>query len=100
MDSSAPAIGAKLNVALFDCDRPYTTVDYVRLISGLIDQHTNNYQMLPGGLAVVGLAHLLDISLVQAPRGSCGVIATIRSIDDRNTEVRNFILQIMYHFFV
>lgn len=87
LDMSIDDIGAKLQVSLFDCDRPYSTLDYIKLGAGLLDPHTNNYQMVPGGLPLLGVIHLADVALIQAPRGSCGVISTLRTIGSRNTEL-------------
>lgn len=87
IDLAIEDVGAKLQVSLFDCDRPYSTLDYIKLGAGLLDPHTNNYQMVPGGLPLLGLIHLADVALIQAPRGSCGVISTLRTIGSSNTEL-------------
>lgn len=87
LDMSIEDLGAKLEISLFDCDRPYSTLDYIKLGAGLLDPHTNNYQMVPGGLPLLGVIHLADVALIQAPRGSCGIISTLRTIGSRNTEL-------------
>lgn len=43
--------------------------------------------MVPGGLPLLGIIHFADVALIQAPRGSCGIISTLRTIGSRNTEV-------------
>lgn len=55
-------------------------------------------RMVPGGLPLLGLIHLADVALIQAPRGSCGVISTLRTIGSRNTEVLFLSLVLLFYF--
>ncbi|XP_075227953.1 uncharacterized protein LOC142328230 [Lycorma delicatula] len=67
-------LGARLGASVFDCPGATNLRDVLHLLKRAFLAKNKNYQMVPGGVAVLGLFSLKEQLAFQPPGGNCGVM--------------------------
>lgn len=67
-------LGARLGASVFDCPGNSNLRDSLHLLKRAFLAKNKNYQMVPGGVALLGIFSLKEQLAFQPPGGSCGVM--------------------------
>lgn len=67
-------LGARLGASVFDCSHPDTLPDTLHLLKRAFVANHKNYNLVPGGVVLLGLLSLYDQLQFQPQGSSCGVM--------------------------
>ncbi|KAK9511580.1 hypothetical protein O3M35_000210 [Rhynocoris fuscipes] len=67
-------LGARLGASVFDCSHPDTLPDTLHLLKRAFLANHKNYNLVPGGVVLLGLLSLYDQLQFQPQGSSCGVM--------------------------
>ncbi|KAG8320463.1 hypothetical protein J6590_068368 [Homalodisca vitripennis] len=96
-------LGARLGASVFNCPGRTTITDALHLLKKAFMSKEKNYQMVPGGVALLGIFSLKEQLAFQPPGSNCGLMLSVMPLlsqADRNrivqrTSVLLIVLNIM-----
>ncbi|XP_046669753.1 LOW QUALITY PROTEIN: vitellogenin-4 [Homalodisca vitripennis] len=70
-------LGARLGASVFNCPGRTTITDALHLLKKAFMSKEKNYQMVPGGVALLGIFSLKEQLAFQPPGSNCGLMLSV-----------------------